>query len=235
MTDSNEPYDYQTSSDSEQSSDVKGVASEQATQVAGTAKEQATQVVDTAKEQVQAVTSDIRDQTRQLAGDARDQLMDHAGSQRDRAVESLRSIGDELSDMSEQAEGSGLGVQLARETGDLSRKAADFLEQRDPGQLLDEVRDLARRRPGAFLLGAALAGALAGRAARGVKSAHSSDDGSDSSTAADTFTSTDDVGSTYQMPVTDPMTGQTVETDVWGPGGTNYPDSQGVPQPRGTL
>lgn len=234
MTESNDPYDYQTSADSPQSSDVKSVAGEQATEVAGTAKDQATQVVDTAKEQVQAVTSDVRDQTRQLAGDAREQLMDHAGSQRDRAVESLRSIGDELADMSEKAEGSGLGVQLARETGDLSRKAADFLEEREPGQLLDEVRDLARRRPGAFLLGAALAGALAGRATRGVKSAHSSDDGSDSSTTSATATDTP-LSATYQMPVTDPMMTQPAETDVWGPGGTNYPDAQGLPQPGGTL
>ncbi|MEJ7629955.1 MAG: hypothetical protein WKF54_10230 [Nocardioidaceae bacterium] len=233
MTESNEPYDYQRSSESEQSSGVKDVAGEQAQQVAGTAKHQATQVVDTAKEQVQAVTSDIRDQTRQLAGDAREQLMDHAGSQRDRAVESLRSVGDELSEMAEKAESSGLGVQLAREGGDVTKKVADFLEQREPGQLVDEVRDLARRRPGAFLLGAALAGVVAGRAARGAKSAHSADDGSFDSASRGAPSGDIDVPSPYGVPATDPLATPALETDVWGPGGTHYPESQGVPTPPG--
>jgi hypothetical protein len=45
---------------------------------------------------------------------------------------------------------------------------ADWLEHREPGDLLDEVRRFARRRPGTFLVGAAVAGALVGRLTRGV-------------------------------------------------------------------
>jgi hypothetical protein len=66
-------------------------------------------------------------------------------------------------------------------TGDLARQAADkahafagWLDQRDPGSLLEEIRQLARRKPGTFLLGAALAGVAAGRLTRGAVDANSS-------------------------------------------------------------
>jgi hypothetical protein len=171
------PLDSPSAKDTAQqrAKDVAGSAKEQAADVAGTAKEQAGEVAGTAKEQAQAVTSEVRQQTQRLASDAQSQLMEHATAQRDSAAHNLRSIGQELSGMADHAEGSGLGVQIVRQGGDLTTKAAEFLEQREPGQLLDEVRGLARRRPGAFLLGAAFAGLLVGRAARGMKSAHSSD------------------------------------------------------------
>jgi hypothetical protein len=55
---------------------------------------------------------------------------------------------------------------------------ATFLQNREPADLLDEVRSFARRRPGTFLLGAALAGVLAGRLTSGVKAAHADHSGS---------------------------------------------------------
>jgi hypothetical protein len=47
-----------------------------------------------------------------------------------------------------------------------------WLQDREPADLLDEVRAYARRKPGTFLLGAALAGIVAGRLTTGVKAAH---------------------------------------------------------------
>jgi hypothetical protein len=47
------------------------------------------------------------------------------------------------------------------------------LEQREPGDLVAEVRRFAQRRPGAFLVGALLAGVAAGRLTRGVIAASS--------------------------------------------------------------
>ncbi|HKC26518.1 MAG TPA: hypothetical protein VKB75_00770, partial [Jatrophihabitans sp.] len=46
-----------------------------------------------------------------------------------------------------------------------------------PGDLVDELRRFARRRPGAFLMGALAAGVVAGRLGRGVVAAHTEDDG----------------------------------------------------------
>jgi hypothetical protein len=54
---------------------------------------------------------------------------------------------------------------------------AGFLSDHEPGDLLDQVRQFARRRPGAFLLGAALVGIIAGRLTRGAASASDSSTG----------------------------------------------------------
>ena len=157
-------------------SDAKNTAQEQAAKVKDTATGEAQAVAQTVKEQTQAVTSDVRAQARDLVDQSRGQLNEQASSQRDRAVTTLRSLADELSGMADSATSSGLGQQLTREGGQLTHKAADFLEQREPSELLGEVRDLARSRPGAFLIGAALAGVVAGRLSRGAMSLRSSDD-----------------------------------------------------------
>ena len=64
---------------------------------------------------------------------------------------------------------SGVATEFARQAADRMHGAASWLEQREPGDLLDEVRNFARRRPGAFLIGAAVAGLAAGRLTRGLK------------------------------------------------------------------
>ena len=46
---------------------------------------------------------------------------------------------------------------------------ASWLENRDPGSLLEEVKSFARQRPGTFLLAAAGAGLLAGRLGRSLQ------------------------------------------------------------------
>jgi len=202
------------------STDAKDTAKEQAQNVAATSKDEAANVVGTAKEQAQVVASDLREQTRQLADEARNQLNDHAFTQRDNAVGSLRSIGDELAQMSEQAENPGIGAQLTREVGGIAHKSADFLQEREPGQLVEELRGLARRRPGAFLLGAALAGLVVGRITRSAKSAHSSDQPSGSADATSTATYSD-LNAAYGLP-TAPREA-VIETDSWGPESPAYP------------
>jgi hypothetical protein len=223
---------------SNQSTDARDTAKEQAQSVAATTKDEAANVVGTAKDQAKSVTTDVKEQTRQLTDEARQQLTDHAVSQRDNAVQSLRSIGDELTGMAEKSEGSGIGTQLAREVGGVAHRSADFLQEREPGQLIEELRDLARRRPGAFLLGAGVAGLVVGRATRSAKSAHSSDSASASSDddAAVAIVAPVDVG--HDVPVA-----PTLETDTWGPDNPTYPAPTygegdglpGGPQPGGTL
>ena len=50
-----------------------------------------------------------------------------------------------------------------------SQSVASWLENRDPGSLLEEVKSFARQRPGTFLLVAAGAGLLAGRLGRSLQ------------------------------------------------------------------
>jgi vacuolar-type H+-ATPase subunit H len=156
------------------SSSTTETAKEQARHVQESASEATSQLAGTAKDQAQNVAEDVRHQARQLADETGQQLNEQARGQRDRAVSGLRSLGDELDSMSSSTEKSGLGAQLAREGSSLTHQVADFLEDREPGQLVDELRQLARRRPGAFLVGAAAAGVVVGRFTRGAMSARNS-------------------------------------------------------------
>lgn len=165
----------ETTSDGGSTTDT---AKEQAQQVKESAGQATAQVASTAKEQAQQVTSDVRQQARQLAGETKSQLSTQATSQRDKAVSQLRSVAEEFGSMSQNSEQSGLGAQLAQEGSRITHQVADFLEQREPTQLLDEVRNFARRRPGVFLAGAAFAGVAVGRLTRGAVSARSSDSSS---------------------------------------------------------
>jgi len=144
------------------------VAKQEVANVAQSATGAAQQVGGAAKEQVAAVASDAKEQARHLADRTKDELSQQATTQRDRAVSTLRSLGDELKSMAQSSDTGGLGTQLARHAGGASHQVASYLDQREPGQLIDELRGLARRRPGTFLLGAALAGVVAGRLTRGI-------------------------------------------------------------------
>jgi hypothetical protein len=62
----------------------------------------------------------------------------------------------------------GVASEFARQAADRLHGAASWLEKREPADLLNEARNFARRRPGAFLIGAAVAGLVAGRVTRGL-------------------------------------------------------------------
>ena len=74
----------------------------------------------------------------------------------------LRTVADELQEMAAKGGQSGLATEVAQQAAERIHGAASWLEQREPGDLLQAVRDFARRRPGVFLAGAAAAGLVAG-------------------------------------------------------------------------
>jgi hypothetical protein len=141
-------------------------------------------VAQTAAEKAKDVAQETSRQARDLLGDARSQLTEQAGNQHRHLVDSLRSLGDELDSMVSNSDQSGPATQLTSQARDRVHGAADWLDGREPGDLVDELRSLARRRPAAFLVGAALAGVVAGRLTRGVVAGHAED--ADSSSTADT-------------------------------------------------
>lgn len=144
-------------------SSTTDVAKEQAGRVGQKATEAGGQVAQTTKEQAQNVVGEAKQQARDLAGEARTQVRDQAGTQRDRAVQGLRSLGDELDQMSQQGGQSGIATEVARQLSTRTRDLATHLERHEPSDLLDQLRSYARRRPVVFLAGAALAGVVAGR------------------------------------------------------------------------
>jgi hypothetical protein len=125
-------------------------------------------VAETASDQGAQVAREARAQARDLLGQARDQVTEQARSTQSQAADGLHSLAGELREMADGGERQGVASDLAAEAADRLGSLADWIGRREPGDLVDEVRKLARRRPGAFLIGAAVAGVLAGRLTRGT-------------------------------------------------------------------
>jgi hypothetical protein len=136
-------------------------------------------VADTASDQAARVTGEARVQVRDLFGQAQEQINEQARSAQKNAADGLRSLAGELQEMAESGDRHGPASDLAAEAADRLGGLADWLGRREPGELVEEVRRLARRRPGAFLFGAAAAGVLAGRLTRGTVDAKRDTGGQD--------------------------------------------------------
>ncbi|WP_433952738.1 hypothetical protein [Curtobacterium flaccumfaciens] len=150
-------------SDSGSGSGKADAAKGAAQDVAGDAKEQAANVAGTAKEQASKVASEATDHAKQLYGQASENLKQQAGEQQQRAAGGLRSLGEQLGRMAENDDEQGVASKVVRDLSGRATSAAGFLENRDPGSLLDEVKTFAAKRPGTFIAIAAGAGLLAGR------------------------------------------------------------------------
>ncbi len=162
-------------------------AREQAREVGQGATQAGSQVAQTAVEQGKELAAEAGRQTRNLAAEARSQVHGQAAAQQRRAASGLHGLGDELESMARQGGQSGLASELVAQAADRSHRFAGWLEQREPGSVLDEVRSVARRHPGAFLAGAAVAGVVFGRLTRGAVAAGSNGDsgtGRDGDTSA---------------------------------------------------
>lgn len=142
-------------------------------QAAGTATEEAGRVVDVAKGQAQEVVSEIGAQARDLVGELKTQVHDQSISQRDRLADNVRRFGDDLDSMRQSTASSGLATDLTGMLATRAREVSTYLGEHEPGDLIEELRRFARRRPGVFLLGAAVAGVVAGRLTRGAASSDS--------------------------------------------------------------
>jgi len=70
--------------------------------------------------------------------------------------------------MADQCGRQGTATDLVHHASDRVQRVADWLEWREPGQVVEEVRDFARRHPGTFLSGATMAGVLAARLTRNM-------------------------------------------------------------------
>ncbi len=178
---------------------VKDTAKEEAANLGGTAKEEAAnlkesatdagrRVAGTAKQDAAHVVGEAKQQARQLLDQTMHEVRDQAGTQQRRLADGVSTFGSDLRGMADgNAPESGLAAQIVREVADRAEGAASWLSNREPADLLEEVKTFARRRPGTFIAIAGVAGLLVGRLARGMVSEARASSGSSDSTTGPEF------------------------------------------------
>jgi hypothetical protein len=168
-------YDQPGAFEAEPGSTVDTAKSEVAN-VKDTAAGAASGVKEVAKGEAAYVAQEAKYQTRNLVDRTRSELRGQARNQQSNLASKLNGWASELGSMASKSDESGPMTDLA---GEASRRLGEFshwLDNREPADLLDEVRRFARRRPGAFLFFAAAAGVVAGRLTRGAVAANTSVD-----------------------------------------------------------
>jgi hypothetical protein len=151
------------------------LAKEQASRVTDTAQQHASAVADTAKDQAGQVVGDAKAHAQDLLGQTTDQISQQADEQTQRLSGNLQQLSDHFATMAGSGEPGSTARTLVEEVSRRSSDLAGYLDNRPSGQIVDDVKDFARRRPGAFILGSAVAGLLVGRLGREVKDAPASE------------------------------------------------------------
>lgn len=151
--------------------DVKDSAKQQASEVGAKATEAAGATVSTAKEQIGNVAQEAAGQAKNLWSQASSDINEQATQQTQRLTSNIRQLAGHLTGMAESGESGSPAQSLVREAGQRAHGVADYLDGRQPGDFLADIQQFGRRRPGAFLAGAAVAGFLAGRLIKAAKNA----------------------------------------------------------------
>lgn len=187
------PSGFEPSANDDQSGAQTGkvdAAKSAAGDLTGTAAEQAGNVAGTAKEEAANVAREAKSQAKDLYQQTQSELKEQASTQQQRVASGLRSLGEELGSMAQSSDTPGLAADLVRQVSERADSAASWLDARDPGSLLSEVKSYARRKPGTFIAAAAIAGVVAGRLTRALASAAADEKQSDASTGGSTASAT---------------------------------------------
>jgi ElaB/YqjD/DUF883 family membrane-anchored ribosome-binding protein len=155
--------------------DTADVVKDQAADLGHSGVQAGKHTADVAREQAAGVAAEAGRQGRDLLRQGQDQLGEQAAQGQQRLAAQLLSLSDQLSSMADGSGQSGVAADLARHAASRTRDAGQWLGERGPVQVIDEVQSFARRRPAVFVALAAGAGLVAGRLTRGLKAA--SDDG----------------------------------------------------------
>jgi hypothetical protein len=140
-------------------------------------------VAGVAKTETKSVAAEAGRQARRLLGRVQGELRTQATTQQSRLADGLHSTASSFSTMAETPGANGYAPELVRAAGQRLDAAGNWLGQRDPGALVEEVKSFARRRPGVFLAIAVGAGVVVGRLTRAL--ATPSEDGDRSAAASD--------------------------------------------------
>ncbi len=159
-----------------ESSSTADTAKSEAANVKDTAAGAAAGVTDVAKSEATNVAQEAKYQARNLVDQTRSELRGQASNQQSALAQKLNGWASELGAMASKSDESGTMTDLAHEASRRVGEISHWLGNREPGDVLDEVKRFARRRPVAFLAIAAAAGVVAGRVTRGAVAANTSVD-----------------------------------------------------------
>jgi hypothetical protein len=176
--------------------EARGVASgaaQRGSAVAQQAKDEARDVVETARARASEVTEEISSHGRSLLEQTTSQLEQQAQQAAQQAAGSFQKLGSEAQALAEgRPEDAPVLTEYAWKVADGAYGAADRLhelandvETRGFTGVLDDLSTYARRRPGAFLLGAALVGFGIGRVVKAESARRQSGDGVQATQAGD--------------------------------------------------
>ena len=168
---------------------VADVAKGEAANVKDTAVEAGKNVAATAKDEAANVVADTKAQAKSMLGSVTSEVQGQAGSQQQKIAAGVQSLSQELTGMASGSQESGPLTDLVQQAGQKGGEVARWLEDREPRDVLAEVKSFARRRPVTFLALCGLAGVVAGRLTRGAVAANTSID-SPSNTSLDSPSNT---------------------------------------------
>jgi hypothetical protein len=153
-----------------------GVAKDEAANLKDTAVDAGKEVAGTAKDEAVNVVSEAKYQAKSLLSTATSEVQNQASTQQGRLASTLRGYADELQGISQGNAPSGVMGDLVQQAASKGSQIAQWLEDREPADVLDELRRFARRRPVMFLALCGFAGVVAGRITRGAVAANTSVD-----------------------------------------------------------
>jgi len=143
---------------------------EKAAQVGQAAKEGATEGLSAVKQEVSAAKSDVAGQARNLLDQSRSQVRTEAQAQTEKLSQSLRQVGTQMHALANgRPEEAGPVADYARQAAESVSRYAESIQGKGLDGVLQDTQQFARRRPGTFLLGALVAGVVAGRLVRSAR------------------------------------------------------------------
>jgi hypothetical protein len=164
---------------------VAETAQTKAGEVASTVTDQAAEVGGAVKEQAGVVAQDAKAHATQLLSTSKDELRSQANAQAAKVAEGLRSLSGELGTMASAASDPSPLSDVTRDVGERIGAFAERLDNDGLDVVMGDVRSIARRHPGSFLLGALASGFLAGRMLKTVQEVVSEPDAAPALTPAD--------------------------------------------------
>ena len=160
------------------------VVKSQATDLSHSSIQTGKHVADVAREQASGVAAEAGRQGRDLLRQAQGELGKQAAQGQQQLASQLFSLSDELRSMAGASGQDGMAASLASQAASRVRNAGQWLDDRKPGQVAEEMQSFARHKPAAFVALAVGAGLVAGRLTRGLKDANSDDSAAPAAPAA---------------------------------------------------